>query len=96
MGHEHIYIFGCDMNPDGLNGQLHFYGQNPDVDPKVRKERFAKEAEFYDIAADILTPEQRLRFTFCSEYNPWPFVDKFNRRSHKEAIAHILQHAARL
>ncbi len=84
------------MNPDGVNGKLHFYGQNPDVDPEQRKQRFAKEATFYDHAADIMTPEERLKFTFCSSYNQWSFVDKYGRLDHKEAIDHILTHAERL
>lgn len=96
MGHEHIYIFGCDMNPEGVNGRLHFYGQNPDVPEEKRKASFAKEAAFYDHAADILTPEERLKFTFCSSYNRWPFVDKFQRLDHREAVGHILDHASRL
>jgi hypothetical protein len=34
MDYDQVYIFGCDMHPLGLNGKLHFYGQNPDVDPR--------------------------------------------------------------
>ncbi len=96
MGHEHIYIFGCDMDPQGLNGRLHFYGQNPDVPEEKRKERFAKEAAFYDHAADQMTTDERLKFTFCSAYNNWPFVEKFDRLDHREAVNHILGHALRL
>jgi len=96
MGHNHIYIFGCDMNPNGINGNLHFYGQNPDVDPKVRKERFIKEAEFYDVAADLMTKEQRMRFTFCSDYNEHEFVKKYNHMSHKTAVQAIIEHANQL
>lgn len=90
MSYEHVYILGCDMNPDGLNGQLHFYGSNPDVTPEVRKNRFAKEAEHYSLAAEILSPEERAKFTFCSAYNPWEFVNKFNKLDHREAVATIL------
>jgi hypothetical protein len=96
LGHEHVYIFGCDMNPAGLNGQLHFYGQNPDVPPEVRRERFAKEAEFYDHAADKITPTACLKFTFCSAYNPHSFVNKFNKLDHRDAVDLILEHAGRL
>lgn len=96
MNYDHIYIFGCDMNPDGINGQLHFYGTNPDVNPESRKDRFAKEAEFYDYAADVLTPEERNRFTFCSSENHWKFVDKFNKLDHKIAIPIILEFSKKL
>jgi len=95
MAYEHIYIFGCDMNPAGLNGKLHFYGVNPDVDPHNRAERFQKEAEHYDTAAKALSPEERAKFTFCTEYNPWQFVDSFNKMSHKD-VSKILEHAAKL
>lgn len=96
MNHEHIYICGCDMSPDGINGKLHFYGQNPDVPDEKRKERFVKEAAFYDHAADQMTADERLRFTFCSSYLVWPFVDKFQKLDHREAVDHILEHAGRL
>lgn len=89
LGYEKIYIFGCDMDPAGLNGQLHFYGVNPDVPPNIRKERFVKEAEFYDYAADILNEEERKKFYFCSAVNPWSFVNKFNKLDHISAIEHI-------
>jgi hypothetical protein len=95
MGYEHTYIFGCDMNPDGLDGKLHFYGVNPDVDPENRANRFQKEAEHYNTAAKTLSPEERAKFTFCTEYNPWPFVKEFNQMSHKNIDA-ILEHAGSL
>ena len=91
MGYEHIYIFGCDMNPEGVDGKLHFYGTNPDVDPEVRKRRFEKEAEYYSYAANILSEKDRSKFTFCSSYNPWPFVEKFNSIDHLEAIPEIVE-----
>ncbi len=96
MNHEHVYIFGCDMSPEGINGKLHFYGQNPDVDPEQRKQRFAKEAAFYDQAADIMSTDERLKFTFCSAYNKHSFVDKFQRLDHREAVERILAHATLL
>ena len=92
MGYEKIYIFGIDMNPDGLNGKLHFYGDNPDVEPEIRKNRFKEEAAHYDHAAAILGPEERKRFVFCTEYNPWSFVKEFEQMSHKEAVTHIIEH----
>ncbi len=96
LNHEHVYVFGCDMDPNGLDGKLHFYGDNPDVDPEVRRSRFGKEAEYYDHAANLMSAEEKLRFTFCSDYNSWPFVQKFNHMSHKTAVDHILLHASRL
>jgi len=96
MSYTHIYIFGCDMNPAGLNGQLHFYGTNPDVNPDVRRERFQKEAEFYDYAADVLNEGERQKFTFCSSENPWNFVERFNKMDHKISVPTIVAHAERL
>jgi hypothetical protein len=90
MNYDEIYIFGCDMNPEGIDGALHFYGKNPDVDPSVRKTRFKNEAEHYDLAADSLDAGIRRRFIFCTEYNPWNFVNKFGSMSHKTAAAHII------
>lgn len=82
MNYKHIFIFGCDMNPDGVDGKLHFYGDNPDVKPEIRKERFKKEAEYYSHAATILTKEDRSRFYFVSSYNHWPFVSEYNKIDH--------------
>lgn len=96
LNYHHIYIFGCDMNPNGMNGQLHFYGTNPDVNPDVRKERFKKEAEWYDYAADILNENERKKYTFCSSENHWGFVDKFNKMDHKIAVPIIVSHADKL
>lgn len=91
MNYDHIYIFGCDMNPSGIDGKLHFYGTNPDVNPDTRKERFKKESEFYDYAAEILDISDRKKFTFCSSENNWSFVDKFNKLDHKMAIQYIIK-----
>ena len=96
MDYRHVYIIGCDMNANGIAGKLHFYGDNPDVDPNVRKDRFAKEAEYYDYAADVLNEDERSRFTFVSAVNPWPFVNRFNKMSHIGCEAQILSHANRL
>jgi|TARA_R110000751_G_scaffold23969_2_gene65737 hypothetical protein len=92
-GYQHTYVFGCDMDPAGLNGQLHFYGTNPDVNPDIRKIRFKNEAEYYDYAATILTDEEKSKFTFCSDYNSWDFVDQFNVIGHKNAVAVIIDRA---
>jgi hypothetical protein len=90
MNYNKIFILGCDMNPEGINGKLHFYGQNPDVEPEKRANRFKAEAEFYDYAAHILPPEDRERFIFCSAYNNWPFVKKYVQIDHQSAIERML------
>ena len=89
MGYDAIYIFGCDMCE--VDGVLHFYGQNPDVPEENRKKRFALEAEYYTYAANQLSEQDRSRFTFCSSYNPWPFVERFKRLDQKIAVDRILQ-----
>lgn len=96
MNYDHIYIFGCDMNPAGLDGKLHHYGTNPDVDPSIRAKRFSQEAEYYDNAAKALKPEERTRFTFASQYNPWPFVNQFNKADHKIIAEAILRRVSEL
>ena len=92
MNYDHIYIVGVDMNPEGINGKLHFYGNNPDITNETRIKGFAKEAEYYDNAASLLTEEQRARFIFCSGYNPWPFVKKYDSMSHLIVVKSILEH----
>lgn len=86
MNYDKIYVFGVDMNPAGLGGKLHFYGVNPHVKEDERKRRFKEEAKFYDHAAEVLSSEQRSRFYFCSEHNPWEFPDKFNRLSARDGV----------
>lgn len=90
MEYDKIFIFGCDMNPDGIDGKLHFYGVNPDVDPNKRRERFKNEAEFYEYAANILSDADKAKFIFCSSVNNWPFINKFMRLRHEVAVQHIL------
>ncbi len=94
LGYEHIYIIGVDMCE--VNGRLHYYGVNPDVTPAIRKSRFNGEAAFYDQAAKILTTEERAKFTFCSTYNKYPFVDQFNRMDHTICVIEITHHAIEL
>lgn len=89
MNFQKVFILGCDMNPEGINGKLHSYGDNPDVEPQARAARFEREAQSYDCAADVLTDEEKERFVFCSDYNEWPFVDRFIRVSHKTVIETI-------
>lgn len=90
MDYDHVFIFGCDMNPEGLNGQLWFYGVNPDAPLLARKDRFKLEAEHYAFAASELSDQERAKYTFCSAYNKWPFVDSFNRLDHRVAVNNIL------
>lgn len=85
------------MNAEGINGKLHFYGVNPDVEPKIRAQRFEAESKFYEHAAEVLTESERSKFTFCSQgINPWPFIDKFQSCVHTDAVDKILDHAANL
>lgn len=92
MGYGRIYMFGCDMG--AVNGQLHYYGKNPDVDDKNREQRFAREAEHYQYAAQTLTESDRQKFYFCSTYNKWPFIKSFNQRDHKIVIPEIIEYAS--
>jgi len=91
MNYDKVYIFGCDMNPAGIDGKLHFYGTNPDVAPDIRKDRFKNEAQYYSEAANKMTVEERNKFYFCSSYNKWDFISKYRYLDHKEAISHILE-----
>ena len=90
MGYT-TFIFGCDMGV--VDGKLHFYGKNPDVDDENRIKRFKLEAEAYNFAAANLTAQERSKFYFCSSYNKFPFVHKFNYMDHKTAVPFILDYA---
>jgi len=92
MDYDHVYILGCDMcsAPDG---RVWSYGINPDVRPEQRVTRFENEAAFYDHASKTLPQGVRSRFTFCSSYNRWDFVDRFNRLPHESAVDVILEYA---
>lgn len=90
MNYDKIYFFGVDMDESGIDGQLHFYGKNPDVEPEVRKNRFKNEVDYYNHAAEFLEPHERDRFFFCSSYNKWGFTRRFSYMDHKEAIATLL------
>lgn len=87
MNYEKIFIFGVDMC--SVNGKLHHYGVNPDVPEEKRIERFKFEAEHYDRMAELLQDNIRKKIYFCSSYNKWGFVDKFNKLDHKKAIEEI-------
>jgi len=88
MDYDKIFIFGLDMCRVGK--KLHSYGTNPDVPEKIREKRFKNEADFYDSASKIMKKELRDKYYICSSYNPWPFVNKFNRLDQKEAVDYIL------
>lgn len=96
MNYKKIYFFGVDMDPDGINGQLHFYGINPDVAPDARKTRFKFEAEYFDFAADNMSYQERQRFVFCSSYLKWPFKARFGHIDHCTAVSEILKLEATL
>lgn len=89
MDYSRIYIFGCDMNPEGLDGKMHYYGVNPDVNPKIRGERFERESRSYQFAATNLNNVEREKIVFCTEYNPWDFIKAFSHMSHKIAVDDI-------
>jgi hypothetical protein len=89
MNYDKVYIFGCDMA--AVNGKLHFYGQNPDVNNDNRIERFKQEAESFTYAAKNLSTDERQRFVFCSTYNKFPFIDSFQRMDHLQAVQLILE-----
>jgi len=93
MGYDHIYMFGVDMRSVRINGEMktHYYGVNPDVQPKNREARFDQEAKHYDYAAESLPDEDRKRFTFCSSYLRYKFADRFGRMDHHKAASQILK-----
>jgi hypothetical protein len=93
MGYDHIYLFGVDMRSVRINGEMktHYYGVNPDVQPKNREARFDQEAKHYSRAAEILSEEDRKRFTFCSSYLRYKFANRFRQIDHKEAADKILE-----
>jgi hypothetical protein len=94
MGFHRVYIFGCDMGE--VDGQLHRYGQNPDVSNQNRKARFDKEAENFLWGTKSLKEYERHKFVFCSTYNKYDFVDFYERLDQKEAVDAILVDADEL
>lgn len=92
LDYDHIYLFGVDMKSVTINGKrlTHYYGENPDVRSINREARFDNEAKHYQHAANTLTVPVRAKFTFCSTYNPYPFIDRFSRLDHHTAADHIL------
>jgi hypothetical protein len=91
MDFDKIFIFGIDMC--AVNGKTHHYGDgsNPDVETKIRIQRFNYEADHYMNASSIMSSEDRNKFYFCSSYNKFPFIEKFNKLDHKIAVNYILE-----
>lgn len=99
MDYDKIYIFGCDMGEVELevNGSkrkmVHSYGVNPDVTREARLDRFKFEADHYDHAASkILSKSEISKFAFCTTYNKWPFIEKFENMDHRTAHKMILKY----
>jgi hypothetical protein len=88
MGYNKIYIFGCDMGE--VDGQMHRYGQNPDVSNQNRQQRFDKEAENFLWGTKSLKDYERQKFVFCSTHNKYEFVDFYERLDQQDAINIIL------
>jgi len=88
MGYKHIYVFGCDMGK--VDGQLYAWGSNPDVADQSRLKRFKFEADHYGWMAKNISNETRKKITFCSEFNKWPFIKRFEILKHNEAVDIIL------
>lgn len=88
MDYKQIFVLGMDMSAVG--NQMHYYGQNLDVDNKTREKRFNIEATYYQHAVEHeLTPEEKNRIWICSQYNPFDFVNAFNRTSTQNTIEQI-------
>lgn len=88
LNYDKIYVFGVDMCK--VDGALHSYGVNPDVSPKERERRFKIEAKSYLHAGKKLSDDYRNKFTFCSSYLKWEFVNYFRKIDHKDAISEII------
>lgn len=88
MGYDHIYIFGCDMA--AVNGKLYAWGSNPDVDDASRLRRFDLEAENYQWMVNNVKTDLLDRFTFCSDYNRYKFIESFERLGQSTAVETIL------
>ena len=87
MGYEKIFIFGLDMS--AIGGKLYEWGSNPFVKDNERLKRFENEAKSYDYAADNLSSEVLSKFTLCSQFNPFPFVQKYRSIKYEEAICEL-------
>jgi hypothetical protein len=94
LGYDKVYILGCDMGE--VDGQMHRYGQNPDVTNENRARRFGKEAEHFTYGTNSLKDYEKSKFTFCSEFNKFDFVDQFNRENCDDTVPAILSKAKEL
>jgi len=89
LGHDKVYIFGCDMA--AVKGKLYPWGSNPDVDDQTRINRFKNESEYYSWAAENMPQRIIDKFVFCSAYNTWPFTKKFKTIDHMQAVKNIIK-----
>ena len=97
-GNHLVMTHNCDMCAVVIDGKklAHFFGVNPDVSPESRVLRFDAEAKFYASAGESLPDDIRKKFYFCSAYNKYPFINKFNRLNHKTAIESVFEFAEQL
>jgi hypothetical protein len=91
MGYNQIYIFGCDMG--AVDGQMHRYGQNPDVSNENRARRFDKEAEHFAWGTKSLKDYERSKFVFCSTHNKYDFIKQYETLDQKIAVDEVLRRA---
>ena len=91
MDYARVYVYGVDMCRVSIGGKsvLHSYGVNPDVKEEVREQRFKRESEYYDKAVGLMGT-LKSRFYFCSAYNPFGFVNKYNRVDHRGSEGLVL------
>lgn len=85
LGYDHIYVFGVDMAPDS-HGKLYPWGSNPDVPDSIRMKRFENEAKYFKWAADNLPDHVRTKYTFCTSYNKYDFIEQFEHIDHMDAV----------
>jgi hypothetical protein len=91
--YDRVYVLGCD---GGLVGdRLWHYGESKDISREQRLSRFAIEAEHWDWAARMLTPAERQRIVFASDYNKWGYVNAFSRAGHREIVREMLKEKGR-
>jgi hypothetical protein len=95
LGHERIYIVGCDMATD-RSGKLYPWGHNPDVKDEERVRRFRGESLHYNWAAKNLSSTIRSKYVFCSSYNKFEFLNDFTHLPHENCIDAILLAAQNL
>lgn len=90
MTFNKIFVVGCDMNPNVDVGRTHFYGVNPDVVPQERRNRFEKEANWYNHMAENVDASIRNKIVFCSKgLNTWPFMNSFHSVTPSETVDFI-------